>query len=129
MYVLSPDHYPLVVFGDTDNLEEQHGYGAEYGVGSSAGRLIDPPPGLGFERDGGLLHDLGSITRYMKRIKMKERCQEPGAAISDKKCLTGVRKLESSRLGRLLDGSATVPLPEFPVAQGPLGGSSQIAVR
>ncbi|KAI0683708.1 hypothetical protein BC835DRAFT_1423036 [Cytidiella melzeri] len=125
LYVLSPDHYPLVVFGDTNNLEEQHGYGAEYGVGPSAGRLIDPPPGLGFEHDGGLLHDLESITRYMKRKKMKERCQEPGAAISDKKCLTGVRKLESSRLGRLLDGSATVPLPEFPVAQGPLGGSSR----
>ncbi|KAI0340462.1 hypothetical protein BDW22DRAFT_428306 [Trametopsis cervina] len=113
LYVLSPDRYPLVVFGDTNTFEEQHGYGSEYGVGRSAGRLIDPPGGLGSspddERD--FPADLDSITRHMKRKKLKEMCLEPGVALKDKRCLTGVRKMETSRLSRLLDGSATVPLP------------------
>lgn len=123
LYVLSPDRYPLVVFGDTNTFDEQHGYGAEYGVGRTAGRLIDPPPGLGLggehsghadsPDDRDFAPDVDSIARFMKRKKL---CREPGAAAKDKRCWTGVRRMESSRLSRLLDGAATVPLPYTPEA-------------
>ena len=98
LFAMSPDRYPLVVFGDT-NLDDDHRVGR-----------IDPPPGsMPFdpeERD--FPPDVDSITRAMKRKKQKELCRNGS---KDKRCLTGVRPLESSRLSRLLDGPATVPLP------------------
>lgn len=125
LYVLSPDRYPLVVFGDTNTFDEQYGYGAEYAVGRTAGRLIDPPPGLGHQYDDQTADmdmtgdhdfavDMDSITRAMKRKRLREMCSQLGAAQKDKRCLTGVRRMEDSRLSRLLDGAPTVPLPYHP---------------
>ena len=100
LYAMSPDRYPLVVFGDA-NFEE--------GYARRVGRTIDPPPGsIGFDDDRDLPSDVDSITRAMKRRKLKELCRNGSR---DKRCLTGVRELESSRLSRLLDGPPTVPYP------------------
>lgn len=98
LFAMSPDRYPLVVFGDT-NFEE------EYPRGSRPS--IDPPSN--FVLDGrDFPSDVDSITRVMKRRKLKEACRNGS---KDKRCLTGVRRLESSRLSRLLDGPASVPFP------------------
>ncbi|KAI0083388.1 hypothetical protein BDY19DRAFT_998617 [Irpex rosettiformis] len=122
LYVMSPDRYPLVVFGDTNNFDDP-----DYGVGRAAGRLIDPPPGtfnhgqsssypasdsdaVG-DRDYDLPPSVDSITRFMKRKKLRQLCADPQVASVDRRCLVGVRKMESSRLGRLLDGAPSVPLP------------------
>lgn len=97
LYVMSPDRYPLVVFGDTNSDD------------TYIGRSIDPPPGImDFDSERDLPHDVDSIIRAMKREKLRELCKKGS---KDKRCLTGVHRLESSRLSRLLDGSATVPYP------------------
>ena len=98
LYAMSPDRYPLVIFGDT-NFEDDYV--------SEARRRIDPPHGIPLPSDD---HppDVDSITRAMKRRKLREMCRNGS---KDKRCLTGVRRLESSRLSRLLDGAATVPYP------------------
>lgn len=99
LYAMSPDRYPLVVFGDT-NIDD--GY---RGVGR-----IDPPPGsMPFNPgDRDFPPDVDSVTRAMKQKKLKKLCH---SGSKDKRCLTGVRPLESSRLSRLLDGPAQVPYP------------------
>lgn len=107
LFAMSPDRYPLVVFGDT-NFEDDY---------RRVGR-IDPPPGsMPFDSDRDFPPDVDSITRVMKHKKLKELCKNGSR---DKRCLTGVRRLESSRLSRLLDGPPTVPYP--PHMRDPRGG-------
>ncbi|PSR81760.1 hypothetical protein PHLCEN_2v6269 [Hermanssonia centrifuga] len=102
LFAMSPDRYPLIVFSDS-NFEDDYM--------REVGRSIDPPPGsFGFVNDRDFPVDVDSITRAMKRKRLKEMCKN-GA--KDKRCLTGVRRLESSRLSRLLDGAATVPYPPY----------------
>ncbi|KAK7683852.1 hypothetical protein QCA50_013230 [Cerrena zonata] len=103
LYAMSPDRFPLVIFGDTNRHDQ-------YGVG----RSIDPPPDLKWDADGDggddrdLPMDIDSIT---KKLKLKQLCR--GGSM-DPRCLTGVRPLESSRLSRLLEGAPSVPFPPIP---------------
>ncbi|GJE93190.1 PKc-like and RNase Ire1 domain-containing protein [Phanerochaete sordida] len=100
LYALSPDRYPLVVFGDA-NFEDDYA--------GRVGRMIDPPPSsLGFDVDRDFPAEVDSVARAVKRKKLRELCRNGS---KDKRCLTGVRALESSRLSRLLDGAPTVPYP------------------
>ncbi|KAI0085305.1 hypothetical protein BDY19DRAFT_450512 [Irpex rosettiformis] len=116
LYVMSPDRYPLVVFGDTNSFDD-----SDYGVGRSAGQLIDSPPKTfnhgrssshsssdSGDRNYDLPSSIDSITRFMKPRKMK-----------------------SSRLGRPLDGAPSVPLPPSIAQPGlkheaAVGGNSSI---
>ena len=50
--------------------------------------------------------DVDEVTRRMKAKRLRELCRTPEGS-RDRRCLTGVHKLESSRLSRLLDGPAT----------------------
>ncbi|KAI0085284.1 hypothetical protein BDY19DRAFT_996835 [Irpex rosettiformis] len=96
----------LEIFGDTNNFDDP-----DYGVGRAAGRLIDPPPGtfnhgqsssypasdsdaVG-DRDYDLPPSVDSITRFMKRKKLRQLCADPQVASVDRRCLVGVRKMES----------------------------------
>lgn len=99
LFAMSPDRYPLVVFGDT-NLVGESVRGRR--------RTIGAPPGSIFDTDRDFPADLDSIHREMKRKKLKKLCENGS---KDMRCLTGVRRLESSRLSRLLDGPASVPFP------------------
>jgi serine/threonine-protein kinase/endoribonuclease IRE1 len=93
---MSPDRYPLIVFGDA-NSGSEHGHG---------GQRIDPPSD---SRD--FPGDVDSISRAIQREKMFKKLCQNGS--KDKRCLTGVRPLESSRLSRLIDGPASVPYPPY----------------
>ncbi|EMD37006.1 hypothetical protein CERSUDRAFT_137409, partial [Gelatoporia subvermispora B] len=103
LFALSPDHYPLVAFGDAS----LHG-------GYSVGRSIDPPPGTEFDDE--LPPDVDTVARRVKARKLRQMCREGSR---DRRCLTGVHKLESSIYSRLLDGAPSVPLPPYysPVPQ------------
>ncbi|KAI0085357.1 hypothetical protein BDY19DRAFT_909152 [Irpex rosettiformis] len=63
------------------------------------------------DRDYDLPSSIDSITRFMKHKKPRQLCADPQVANVDKLCLVGVRKMESSRFGRLLDGAPSVSLP------------------
>ncbi|KAH9947794.1 hypothetical protein B0H21DRAFT_311206 [Amylocystis lapponica] len=105
LYAMSPDRYPLVVFGDSQY---------DYGVG----RTIDAPPGsvlldAGFDPGRDLPLDMDSVTRRAKARRLRKMCT---AGSTDRRCLTGVRRLESSsrsRLSRLLDGAPSAPLQPY----------------
>ncbi|KAI0058346.1 kinase-like protein [Artomyces pyxidatus] len=84
LYALSPDHFPLVVFGGPDT---------EPGLG------IDPPPGVMDPHETSSQTDMRSLCR---------------SGSSDRRCSTGVRQLRAdsrSRLARLLDGVPQVLPP------------------
>ncbi|KAI1787268.1 kinase-like domain-containing protein [Ganoderma leucocontextum] len=107
---MSPDRFPLVVFGDSNTDRRWH--------------LIDPPPGSSSEDDSinDFPIDVESATRVAKICKLREMCRN-GA--SDVRCLTGVRPLGSdsqSRLSRLLDGAPSVMTP--PPPSGPYPNSN-----
>ncbi|KAL6309426.1 hypothetical protein BKA93DRAFT_821733 [Sparassis latifolia] len=92
LFAMSPDRYPLVVFGDV-------------------GQTLDPPPGLDFDPARDLPSDVDSVKHMVKHRKLRELCRVDS---TNRRCLTGVRRLESSsrsRLSRLLDGAPSVPLP------------------
>ena len=94
LFAMSSDRFPLVAFGDANP--------------SSMHPLIDPPPGTPLPT-GAILKS--SVDEIIKARKLRELCDK-GAF--DPRCLTGIRKLESSsrsRLSRLLDAA--------PVAQPP----------
>lgn len=99
---MSPDHYPLVVFGGPERYTQ--------------GRLLDAP-GHGDDdddEDGRVPTAVDEITRLRKqRQRMDERkreaCSDSSAGLRDRRCLVGVRRLEDgdgheSRMRRLLDG-------------------------
>ncbi|EKM57175.1 uncharacterized protein PHACADRAFT_254759 [Phanerochaete carnosa HHB-10118-sp] len=130
LYAMSPDRYPLVVFGDA-NFEEDYA--------RRGGRTIDPPPGsIVFDSDRDFPAEVDSVAQAVKRQKLRELCRNGS---NDKRCLIGVRPLESSRLSRLLDGPPTVPYPpgwDIPGGQlspdsrdnysGPLPGAGNASV-
>ncbi|KAI0922527.1 hypothetical protein AcV5_009475 [Taiwanofungus camphoratus] len=100
LFALSPVNFPLVVFGDAD---------------AGLGRTLDPPEGLLEELDVStgqdLPGDVDAVTRRAKARRFREMCREGS---TDRRCLTGVRRLgtsSESRLSRLLDGVPSVPLP------------------
>jgi serine/threonine-protein kinase/endoribonuclease IRE1 len=87
LFAMSPDHFPFVVFGDTNAYESQ--------------RLIEPPPGEVINNEDSY--------QWVKRPLAQCRTYS-----GDRSCLTGVRRLEASsrsRLSRLLDGAPSVSLP------------------
>ncbi|KAI1787262.1 hypothetical protein LXA43DRAFT_716375 [Ganoderma leucocontextum] len=107
LFAMSPDRFPLVVFGDSNTDRRWHS--------------IDPPPGSSSEDDSinDFPIDVESATRVAKIRKLREMCRN-GA--SDVRCLTGVRPLGSdsqSRLSRLLDGAPSVMTPPPPSSPYP----------
>ena len=103
---MSPDHYPLVVFGGPERYTQ--------------GRLLDAPSEYRDDGDDDEGDDekvpttVDEITRLRKqRERMDERkreaCSDSSARLRDRRCLVGVRRLEDgdgheSRMRRLLDG-------------------------
>ena len=84
LFALSPDHFPLVVFGGPYNRRL---------------KAIDPPPGI---------MDTHAVDPV---ADLNELC-ETGS--TDLRCLVGIRPLEAnsrSRLARLLDGAPTIVQP------------------
>ncbi|KAH9903443.1 hypothetical protein C8Q73DRAFT_674698 [Cubamyces lactineus] len=106
LFAMSPDRFPLVVFGDA-NLDNPRGR-----------RLLDPPPGTVVDPvyDGSkdFPPEVDRVRRIAKERKLRETCKNGS---TDIRCLTGVRKLGSdsqSRISRLLDGAPSVaPPPSF----------------
>jgi len=95
LFAMSSDRFPLVAFGDA-NTNSMH-------------PLIDPPPGTPLPT-GGIPRS--SVDEITKARKLRELCDK-GAF--DPRCLTGIRKLESSsrsRLSRLLDAAPVVEAPQ-----------------
>ena len=110
LFAMSPDHYPLVVFGGPERYDQ--------------GRLLDAPgrqseyrgddDDEGGEDVGRVPTAVDEITRQRKqRQRMDERkretCSDSSARLRDRRCLVGVRRLEDgdgheSRMRRLLDG-------------------------
>ncbi|EPQ51887.1 hypothetical protein GLOTRDRAFT_80895 [Gloeophyllum trabeum ATCC 11539] len=85
LFAMTPEHYPLVAFSDVNHIQPL--------------LSIDPPA----DRD--LPTDVDEVTRRRELAKLLRMCREGS---TDRRCLTGVRALESdrrSRLSRLLDES------------------------
>lgn len=96
LFAMSSDRFPLVAFGDANP--------------DSMYPLIDPPPGAPIPAE---TTPASSIDEITKARKLRELCNNGSL---DPRCLTGIRKLESSsrsRLSRLLDAApaAQPPLP------------------
>jgi serine/threonine-protein kinase/endoribonuclease IRE1 len=90
LFAMSPDHFPLVVFGDANP--------------QTWDRLIEPSEAVADTRP-----DL--VSEVVRPGGSRERCRNGS---SDRRCLTGVRPLEESsrsKLSRLLDGAPTLSLP------------------
>lgn len=103
LFAMSSDRFPLVAFGDA-NPNSMH-------------PLIDPPPGTPLSTEATPKSNVDEIT---KARKLRELCDSGSL---DLRCLTGIRKLESSsrsRLSRLLDAAPVLqsttsvfPTPSF----------------
>ncbi|KAI0074599.1 hypothetical protein K474DRAFT_1665218 [Panus rudis PR-1116 ss-1] len=107
LFAMSPDRFPLMIFGET-NREEDDSY---LGNGiRGVGRSIDPPPTWDWDSEGDLPPDVDSVAKH---AKLKQYCRTKDGK-RDVRCLTGVRKLESSRLSRLLDGAPSLVPPPPP---------------
>lgn len=92
LFAMSSDRFPLVAFGDANP--------------NSIHPLIDPPPGTPLPT-GAI--PKSSIDEITKARKLRELCDNGSL---DPRCLTGIRKLEStsrSRLSRLLDAAPIAP--------------------
>lgn len=99
LYAMGPDRYPLIVFGDS---QYGHGY---YGIGHT----ISASPDADSESERDLPADVDSVTRRARARKLREMCKEGS---TDRRCMTGIRSLESSsrsRLSRLLDAAPSLP--------------------
>lgn len=95
LFAMSSDHFPLVAFGDANP--------------SSMHPLIDPPPGTPLP-SGAI--PKSSVDEIIKARKLRELCDK---GTFDPRCLTGIRKLESSsrsRLSRLLDAAPAAQAPQ-----------------
>ncbi|CCM06570.1 uncharacterized protein FIBRA_08847 [Fibroporia radiculosa] len=95
LFAMSPSNFPLIVFGDV-----------------GVDRLLDAS-----SADAG--DTLRNIPRDLDLGKLRKLCQKGS---TDLRCLTGVRKLESSSkssMSGLLDGAPSVPLP--PGGTRPIG--------
>ncbi|PCH36905.1 hypothetical protein WOLCODRAFT_140635 [Wolfiporia cocos MD-104 SS10] len=100
LFAMSPDNFPLVVFGD-----------------AGAGRFLDAAPDADADTDGGGDHErdfpsrIDMVARRAKERSLRRMCRESS---TDRRCLTGVRKLESStqsRFSRLLDAAPVSAAP------------------
>ncbi|KAI0672326.1 hypothetical protein C8Q78DRAFT_1026414 [Trametes maxima] len=103
LFAMSPDRFPLVVFGDASVDTPR------------SRRMLDPPPGTvsepTYDSDKDFPPELDRVRRIAKERKMREACKNGSI---DMHCLTGVRKLGSdsqSRISRLLDSAPPVPPP------------------
>ncbi|KAI8989133.1 hypothetical protein BD414DRAFT_486154 [Trametes punicea] len=100
LFAMSPDRFPLVVFGDA-NVDSPR-----------SRRMLDPPPGTVIEpAEKDFPPDVDGIRRIAKERKLREMCKNGS---TDIRCLTGVRKLGSdsqSRISRLLDSAPSVAPP------------------
>lgn len=88
LFAMSSDRFPLVAFGDANP--------------NSVHPLIDPPPGT--PHSSGTVPK-SSVDEITKARKLRELCD---SGSPDPRCLTGIKKLESSsgsRLSRLLDAA------------------------
>lgn len=95
LYAMSSDRFPLVAFGDA-NPNSMH-------------PLIDPPPDTPLPTGAIPKPSVDEIT---KARKLRELCEKGSF---DPRCLTGIRKLESSsrsRLSRLLDAAPAAQAPQ-----------------
>ena len=95
LFAMSSDRFPLVAFGDANP--------------SSMHPLIDPPPGTPLPTGAIPRTTVDEIT---KARKLRELCDK---GVFDLRCLTGIRKLESSsrsRLSRLLDAAPVAQVPQ-----------------
>ncbi|KAJ7130189.1 hypothetical protein C8R44DRAFT_62074 [Mycena epipterygia] len=111
LFAMSPDRFPLVVFGDGKKTRP---------------KVINAPPQgeVPLELPG----EVDAITQARKQREkaMKERhysskddrCQDRAAMYTDRQCLVGIRRLEGGdgdgpemRMKRLIDGVPGVPLP------------------
>lgn len=92
LFAMTSDRFPLVAFGDANP--------------NSIHPLIDPPPGTPLPTGATSKSSVDEIT---KARKLRELCDNGSL---DPRCLTGIRKLEStsrSRLSRLLDAAPIAP--------------------
>ncbi|TFK79681.1 hypothetical protein K466DRAFT_570100, partial [Polyporus arcularius HHB13444] len=89
LFAMSPDRYPLVVFGDSNEDNARHW------------RSIDPPPGSVFDPtydyDKDFPADVDSVTRIAKAKRLREMCKNGATNV---RCLTGVDS--QSRLSRMV---------------------------
>lgn len=95
LFAMSSDRFPLVAFGDANP--------------GSIHPLIDPPPGT--PPPTGAIPK-SSVDEIIKARKLRELCDK---GVFDPRCLTGIRKLESSsrsRLSRLLDAAPVAQVPQ-----------------
>lgn len=95
LFAMSSDRFPLVAFGDA-NPNSMH-------------PLIDPPPGTPLPTG---TVPKSSVDEITKARKLRELCDK---GVFNPRCLTGIRKLESSsrsRLSRLLDAAPVVQTPQ-----------------
>ncbi|KAA1471953.1 kinase-like protein [Dentipellis sp. KUC8613] len=86
LFAMSPDHFPLVVFGGGENRHR---------------KAIDPPPGA----------VEGAASTPGKYFDLDKACREGSR---DRRCSVGIRDLRAdsrSRLARLLDGAPADALP------------------
>jgi serine/threonine-protein kinase/endoribonuclease IRE1 len=104
LYAMTPEQFPLVVFGDTNIAD------------GGARELIDPPSGQVL--DSHSPHETAASTRARN---LRQMCLQ---GLKDRRCLTGPRKLEESsqsRWDKLLDTASPISLP-------PLSNSNSEAI-
>lgn len=126
LFVMSPGRFPLVAFGDVESR-------------SSDLKYIDAP---GVVNEGEQHSEVDAVTRARKQrewererenrardIRYREKCKD--GSVGDRRCLTGVRKLEGgdgdgpeSRMRRLLDGVPSDALPVLPSDSQRLEGTA-----
>jgi len=108
LFAMSSDRFPLVAFGDANP--------------NSAHPLIDPPPGTPIPT--GTIPK-STIDEIIKARKLRELCDK---GVFNPRCLTGIRKLESSgrsRLSRLLDAAPIAQAPQSTTKAFPTPSSIQ----
>ena len=108
LFAMSSDRFPLVAFGDANH--------------NSAHSLIDPPPGTPIPT--GTIPK-STIDEIIKARKLRELCDK---GVFNPRCLTGIRKLESSgrsRLSRLLDAAPVAQAPQSTTKAFPTPSSIQ----
>ncbi|TFK31956.1 hypothetical protein BDQ12DRAFT_744289 [Crucibulum laeve] len=103
LFAMSPDRFPLVVFGGNDQQKKKLIEGS--GMITVDGEIVD-------EDDGEEPIAVDELTRLRKlRERERLRCALP-AAENDRRCLVGLRPLgdtdKESRMKRLLDGPGSV---------------------
>jgi hypothetical protein len=106
LFALSPDRFPLVIFGDAARVYPALGAPAPSASGHAPGDGADDD---WEDADGRML----SVDDLKRRREWRARCRgADGRGSMDPRCLIGPRRLglgARSRLSRLLDGAPPVP--------------------